>query len=65
MRILGAKYDLRMERCPRINLPENPGDTRIISVCVVSIANDGGAGGDKRISRGTESKKNHGDTGLV
>ncbi len=34
----------------------NPGDTKIISVCRVSRANDGGAGGDKSISRGTESQ---------
>jgi hypothetical protein len=32
----------------------NLGDTKIISVCRVSEANDGGAGGDESISRGTE-----------
>jgi hypothetical protein len=35
---------------------ENPGDTKTISVCRVSKANDGGAGGGKSISRGTESQ---------
>ena len=35
---------------------KDPGDTRIILVCRVSIANDGGAGGGKSISRGTESQ---------
>ena len=34
----------------------DPGDTRIISDCRVSKANDGGAGADKSISRGTESQ---------
>ena len=35
---------------------ENLGDTKIISVCRVSKANDGGAGGCKSISRGTGSQ---------
>ena len=32
------------------------GDTKIISVCRVTKANDGGVGGCKSISRGTESQ---------
>ena len=39
-----------------IDLQRDPGDTRTISVCRVSKANDGRAGGDKSISRGTESQ---------
>ncbi len=35
---------------------ENPGDTRVIAVCQVSTAHDGGVGGDKSILRGTESQ---------
>ena len=35
---------------------DDPGDTKIISVCRVSKANDGGVGGCKSISRGTESQ---------
>jgi hypothetical protein len=33
---------------------DDPGDTKTISVCRVSIANDGGAGGCKSISTGKE-----------
>jgi hypothetical protein len=39
-----------------VHVIKNPGDTKIISVCRVSTANDGGAGGDESISRGTESQ---------
>ena len=38
------------------SITQNSGDTKIISVCRVSIANYGGAGGCKSISRGTESQ---------
>ena len=59
---------MRMERrCPRSNpywandlVGASPGgdlgDTKTISVCRVSKANDGGAGGCKSISRGKESQ---------
>ena len=40
----------------RRNPGGNPGYERIISVCRVSKAHDGGAGGGKSISRGTESQ---------
>ena len=41
--LLGAEWD-------------KPGDTKTISVCRVSKANDGGAGGGKSISTGKESQ---------
>jgi hypothetical protein len=51
--IMSNHFHLILRSCPE---KDDPGDTKIISVCRVSIANDGGAGGDRSISRGTESQ---------
>ena len=39
-----------------LGVAKSLGDTKTISVCRVSKANDGGVGGCKSISRGTESQ---------
>ena len=50
--IMSNHFHLILRSCPE---KDDPGDTRIISVCRVSIANDGGAGGGTSISRGKKS----------